>query len=115
MVDTYTPNRGDIVWAELKNPKGHEQKGRRSFLILSTKKYNEESHFAIACPITSQVKGYLFEVFISLNEIEGSILLNQLTSIDFKYRNTKFIEKLDVNTTKEIGEYFAGALKGFDR
>lgn len=36
--------------------------GRRPAEILSPKVYNERAELAVACPITSKVKGRMFEV-----------------------------------------------------
>ena len=50
---------------------------------------------AIFCPITSQVKGYPFEVNIPDKlEIKGVILSDQIKSLDWKIRKATFICKL---------------------
>ncbi|NBV84949.1 MAG: type II toxin-antitoxin system PemK/MazF family toxin [Verrucomicrobia bacterium] len=46
--------RGDIVWAELDPTQGHEQSGRRPFLVLSHDVFNERSGTVIAVALTSQ-------------------------------------------------------------
>jgi mRNA interferase MazF len=43
---------------------GHEQSGRRPAVVLSPADYNGKVGLAIVCPITSQIKGYPFEVLI---------------------------------------------------
>ena len=58
----YVPDAGDLVWLTFDPQAGHEQRGRRPALILSPRAYNAKARLAIACPITSQVKGYPFEV-----------------------------------------------------
>jgi len=60
----YIPNRGDIVWITFNPQAGHEQAGRRPALVLSPAVYNDKVGLAILCPITSQIKGYPFEVLI---------------------------------------------------
>ena len=59
---TYCPKRGDIVWLSFTPQAGHEQAGHRPALILSPESYNRKVGLALFCPITSQVKGYPFEV-----------------------------------------------------
>lgn len=59
---TYNPDRGDIVWIDFSPQAGHEQAGRRPALVISPGAYNKKVGLAILCPITSQVKGYPFEV-----------------------------------------------------
>jgi mRNA interferase MazF len=58
----YVPDRGDAVWITLSPRAGHEQAGRRPALVLSPAQYNGRVGLAIVCPITSQSKGYPFEV-----------------------------------------------------
>lgn len=91
----YVPDSGDIVWLSFNPQTGHEQAGRRPALVISPKLYNEKTHLAIFCPITSQVKGYPFEVKIPDGlEIDGVILADQIKNLDWKKRKAKFICKL---------------------
>jgi len=60
----YVPARGDAVWVTFNPQAGHEQAGRRPALVLSPSSYNGKVGLAVLCPITSQVKGYPFEVMI---------------------------------------------------
>ena len=59
---TYVPDYGDVVWLSFNPQTGQEQSGRRPALVISPQAYNEKTDLAIFCPITSQVKGYPFEV-----------------------------------------------------
>ena len=58
----WAPERGDVVWITMDPTAGHEQCGRRPALVLSPGSYNSKVGLALLCPITSQVKGYPFEV-----------------------------------------------------
>lgn len=91
----YIPDRGDIVWLSLDPQTGREQSGRRPALVISPREYNEKTDLAIFCPITSQIKGYPFEVIIPDNlEIGGVILSDQIKSLDWRIRIAEFICKL---------------------
>ncbi|MHB8337967.1 MAG: endoribonuclease MazF [Ignavibacteriaceae bacterium] len=91
----YVPESGDIVWLNLNPQTGHEQSGRRPALVISPYAYNEKTDLAIFCPITSQVKGYPFEVKIPDDlEISGVILSDQIKSLDWTTRKAEFICKL---------------------
>ena len=89
----YVPNKGDIVWLKFDPQLGHEQKGIRPALVLSPLSYNEKTGLALFCPITSQKKGYPFEVKISGKKIVGVALSDQVKSFDWKSRKAKFVEK----------------------
>ena len=90
---SYIPNRGDIVWLNFTPQSGHEQMGTRPALILSPEKYNKKTGLAVCCPITSNVKGYPFEVAISGKKINGVVLSDHLKNLDWKVRKARFIEK----------------------
>jgi mRNA interferase MazF len=87
----WTPNRGDIVWITMNPTVGHEQSGRRPALVLSPGAYNGKVGLAILCPITSQAKGYPFEVPIPEGlAVAGVVLSDQAKSLDWRSRGAEF-------------------------
>ena len=87
----WTPERGDIVWITMNPTAGHEQSGRRPALVLSPGSYNSKVGLAILCPITSQAKGYPFEVRIPDGlTVEGVVLSDQAKSLDWRSRGAEF-------------------------
>ena len=100
---TYIPDSGDIIWIMFNPQAGHEQAGHRPALVLSPKSYNSKVSLAILCPITSQVKGYPFEVKIPEGlEVGGAVLSDQVKSLDWKARQAKFSCKLPTATYNEV-------------
>ena len=95
----YTPEKGDLVWLDFDPQMGHEQKGRRPAVCLSHKIYNQKVGLALFCPVTSNIKGYPFEIVLNEHSIKGCILSDQIKNLDWQKRNCNFIEKL---TTEEI-------------
>ncbi len=99
----YIPESGDIVWITFTPQAGREQAGRRPALVLSPAAYNGKVGLAILCPITSQVKGYPFEVLIPDGlEISGAILSDQIKSLDWKARKSEFGCKLPLTIFNEV-------------
>ena len=89
---TWSPERGDVVWITMAPSVGHEQSGRRPALVLSPGSYNIKVGLAILCPITSQVKGYPFEVELPDGlPVQGVILSDQAKSLDWRSRNAEFL------------------------
>ncbi|MDP3260102.1 MAG: endoribonuclease MazF [Thermodesulfovibrionales bacterium] len=87
---SYIPDRGDVVWINLNPQSGHEQSGHRPVLVLSPSSYNGKVGLMVCCPITTQSKGYPFEVAISNNpKVTGVILADQVKSLDWKARGVK--------------------------
>jgi mRNA interferase MazF len=99
----YIPERGDIVSITLTPQSGHEQAGRRPALVLSPSDYNRKVGLAIFCPITSQIKGYPFEVLLPEDIcVEGVILSDQIKSLDWRSRSVKLICTLPPETIDEV-------------
>jgi len=74
-------------------------------VVLSPSAYNGKVGLAILCPITSQVKGYPFEIAIpSGSRLAGVVLADQVKNLDWRVRKAEFICKLPRKTTDEVLE-----------
>ncbi len=92
MKTTDCPKRGDVVWLEFDPQSGHEQAGRRPAVAISHEAYNKKAGLAVFCPISTREKGYPFEVKIPQDlKISGVILSDQVKSLDWSARKSKFI------------------------
>lgn len=99
----YIPERGDIIWITFNPQAGHEQAGRRPALVLSPAAYNGKIGLAILCPITSQIKGYPFEVLIPQKmKIGGVILSDQVKSLDWRARQAELVCRLPEAVLNEV-------------
>ncbi len=47
----------------------------------------------VACPITSKVKDYPFEVRIQAKKIDGVVIADQVKNLDWQARKVSFAEK----------------------
>jgi len=102
MPKRYIPDRGDVVWISLSPQAGHEQSGRRPAMVLSPAAYNGKVGLAIFCPVTSQIKGYPFEVVIPEGlQVTGAVLSDQVKSLDWKARKAKRMDKLPPSVGEE--------------
>lgn len=102
---SYIPKRSDIVWIDFDPSLGHEQAKRRPAIIVSPIIYNRHG-MCIVCPITSQKKGYSYEVEIPKGKITGVILCDQLKSFDWRARNIKYICHLSSEIFEEAQNKF---------
>ena len=90
MTSRYIPAQGDIVWLQFNPQAGHEEAGRRPALVVSPKEYNRKVGLALFCPVTSQVKGYPFEVLLPSGlAASGAVLSDQVKSLDWRVRKAK--------------------------
>ena len=100
----YVPEAGDLVWASFDPQAGHEQAGRRPALVLSPAEYNGKVGLVLACPITSQVKGYPFEVPVTSRKVKGVILADQVRSLDWRVREFSFADRAAEATVVAVKE-----------
>jgi mRNA interferase MazF len=98
----YVPRKGDLVWLNFTPQAGHEQKGKRPALVISPLEYNKKTGLALCCPITSNIKGYPFEVEFEGKKISGAILSDHLKNLDWKARDIKFIETAQNEIVLEV-------------
>lgn len=99
----YVPERGDLVWLTFNPQAGHEQAGRRPALVLSPAAYNGKVGLALLCPITSQVKGYPFEVPLPVGlAVSGVVLADQVKSLDWRARQVELIAPLPVPVVAQV-------------
>ncbi len=102
MSRSYVPDRGDVIWIDFNPQAGHEQAGRRPALVLSPGRYNSKVGLLLLCPVTTQIKGYPFEANIPHGlKVTGTILSDQVKSLDWKARKAEFICKLSDSTVDE--------------
>ena len=97
----YIPSRGDVVWLQLDPQQGKEIQKTRSAVVVSPLAYNQKTGLALFLPITSQIKGYPFEVVIKHGELEGAILCDQVRSLDWQVRRAKFHSTLPSDVFEE--------------
>lgn len=109
MAASYVPARGDLVWLRFTPQAGHEQAGYRPALVVSPGSYNRRVGLALCCPITSQVKGYPFEVALPGDlGVKGVILSDQMKSLDWRVRKAKRIGRVPSDVLLEtVGKILA--------
>lgn len=79
------PDSGDVIWLQFTPQAGHEQAGHRPALVLSPAAYNGRTGLLVCCPMTTQIKGYPFEVEIA-GEPPSVVLADQVKSLDWRAR-----------------------------
>lgn len=99
----YIPDRGDVIWLNFDPQAGHEQAGRRPALVISPAAYNGKVGLAILCPITTQVKGYPFEVKIPDSlPASGVVLADQVKNLDWRIRQAEWFCTLPEATVQQV-------------
>lgn len=81
------------VWLYIDSQAGHEQAAQRPALVLSPIIYNQKTGLMLCCPMTTQLKGYPFEVQI-MGEPVSAVLADQVKSLDWKACKAEFKGKV---------------------
>jgi mRNA interferase MazF len=99
----YVPERGDLLWLTFDPQAGRKQAGRRPALVLSPVAYNRRASLALVCSITSQAKGYPFEVELPPGlPLSGVVLADHLKSADWAARRAQFAAKAPTEVLAEV-------------
>lgn len=90
--------RGDIVSVPLDPALGHEQRGRRPALVLTTAAFNRLGDVLVA-PITqggqySRYAGFAVPLDGSGCKTSGVVLVNKIRMLDLKARGARKIERV---------------------
>jgi len=88
LVRGFTPALGDIVWLEFDPQAGHEQAGHRPALVMTPERYNAARGMMLCCPMTTRVKGYVFEVLVERSP-PSVALVDQIKSLDWRARKAR--------------------------
>jgi mRNA interferase ChpB len=91
-------DRGDVVSVPLDPAMGHEQKGTRPALVLTTKEFNRLGDVLVA-PITqggefSRYAGFAVSLMGTGCRTQGVALLNKISMLDLKVRKARKIERV---------------------
>jgi mRNA interferase MazF len=107
MATPYVPEAGDIVTIDFDPQVGREQAKHRPALVLTDQRYNRASGLAVVCPLTSKRKPYPFAFPITVDQIEGAVLVDQLKSMDWSGRNAKFHSRAAPALLTKVRQYVA--------
>ena len=87
------PEQGDIIKLNLNPRVGHEQQGFRPVIVLSNNIVCRYSNVVIVAPIsTTQRRLPLYRNLLDDLNTKGTVLLDQLITLDYKARSFQFIE-----------------------
>ena len=96
-------NQGDIISVDFAPSKGREQSGERPALVISNTKYNKQSGFVLACPITSTTRDMNIRVRLDeRTKTQGDILCEQVRIIDLTERSHRVIEPIPYDLLQSV-------------
>lgn len=99
------PRQGDILLLNTAPRSGHEQTGKRPYIVLSHDIVTDYSNIVVVAPISSTQRNYPLYVPINAShgmKTSGKVLLDQLTTIDYEARPCKFLERAHSDLVEEL-------------
>jgi mRNA interferase MazF len=111
VVARYIPRAGDVIWLDFDPQAGREQSKRRPALVVTDEAYNRASGLVVVCPLTSRRKPYPFALAVTVDRIEGAVLVDHLKSLDWRARKAQFHSKADPALLAKVRAYL-GVLLG---
>ncbi len=97
----YVPDMGDVVWLEFDPQAGHEQAGHRPALVLTPARYNRARGLMVGCPMTSKIKGYVFEVVVTRTP-PSAVLADHVRSLDWRARRATYKGAISPDVLAEV-------------
>ncbi|MCL2225227.1 MAG: type II toxin-antitoxin system PemK/MazF family toxin [Defluviitaleaceae bacterium] len=97
-----TPIQGDIIKINLNPKQGHEQQGYRPYICLSNKIISDIANIAVFAPISNTKRNYPLYVKLRDTKTTGSVLLDQIVTIDYNAINFEFVESVADNIIIEL-------------
>jgi len=82
MKKRYIPNAGDIIWLHFDLSAARPATSHKAAVVLSPSAYNKKTGLMVCCPVTSELKGYPFEVLLD-TEPDSAVLSDQVKSLDW--------------------------------
>lgn len=96
------PVQGDIIKINLNPTQGHEQAGDHPYICLSNKIISDIANIAVFAPISNIKRNYPLYIKLLGTKTTGSVLLDQIVTIDYNARNFEFVENVPSHVIDEL-------------
>jgi mRNA interferase MazF len=97
MATPYVPEAGDIVMMDFDPQVGRKRAKGRPALALTDQRYNRAGGLAIVCPLTSKRKPYPFALPVTVDQVDGAVLVDQLKRMDWRDVKRRCTPRLSPN------------------
>ncbi|GHV10235.1 mRNA interferase PemK [Campylobacterota bacterium] len=95
--------QGEIIKVDLNPRKGHEQQGFRPVIVLSDNIVSQFSNVVIVAPISTTKRRLPLYVDLPTDlATKGTVLLDQIVTLDYKARTFEFVEAAPVDFVAKL-------------
>ena len=104
--------QGDIVYMDFDPQAGHEQRGRRPALVVSSDLFNRVNSLTMVCPITHTERGSPIHIRLDdRTETDGVVMCDQVRMLDLNSRRAAFEEKAPDDVLAEAVDIIRGIIE----
>ena len=104
--------QGDIVYMDFDAQAGHEQRGRRPALVVSSDLFNRVNSLTMVCPITHTDRGSPFHIRLDdRTRTDGVVMCDQVRMLDLNSRRAAFEEKAPDDVLAEAVDIIRGIIE----
>lgn len=95
--------QGDIIKLNFNPQSGHEQAGYRPAVVVSNDFFNQKTNLVIVCPITNTNNPFPLHIQLdNRTKTTGTILCEQIKSLDIYKMSYSFVERLPDDLLQEV-------------
>ena len=105
--------KGDVVEFDFSPSEGHEPRGRRPGLVVSSDEFNYSTSMTLVCPITTRNNGFPLHLPLpdDLDERYGYVVVEQVRAYDLDARNA--VEVAHIDEDAPLMRHVTSLLKSF--
>ena len=103
--------QGEIIKINFNPNRGHEQVGYRPAVVVSNDVFNSHNTVVMVCPITNTTRPYPTHIRLKGLETTGSIMCEQMRSLDINSRGYKRVEQLPQDVLEEVIDIIYGSIE----
>ena len=101
--EPYCPDLNEIVFVDFSPQAGSEQAYARPALVLTPRSYNAVTGCCFACPITSRIKGYPYEVALPDGlKTTGVVIADKGKALSWIVRGASFVEAAPQSVADDV-------------
>ena len=95
MTQRYVPDRNHIVWLDYEPTRGREIGKYLPALVLSSKRYNQQTGVLTCCPISTSIRGGVTEVPVTNLKKPSVVAASLVQTLSWRERKVKYVTEAD--------------------
>lgn len=96
-------SQGDIIRFDLNPSLGHEPRGKRPAMVVSSLEFNTSTSMTLVCPVTTTLNSFPLHLELPDGmDTVGCVACEQVRAYDLSARSVEFVESAPVDFTSKV-------------